>query len=61
MENLWNLLFELLSEERMGILLGLKDEKMRLSNIVERMKFTATEVSRQLRTPNITSTGLGKR
>lgn len=48
MENLWSLLFELSSEERMRILLAVKAEKMRLSNIAERMKFTATEASRQL-------------
>ena len=48
MENLWTLLFELSSEERMKILLAVKAEKMRLSNIAERMKFTATEASRQL-------------
>jgi predicted transcriptional regulator len=48
MENLWNLLFELSSEERMRILLAVKAEKMRLSNLAERMKFTATEASRQL-------------
>jgi len=43
----------------MGILQGIKDEKMRLSNIAERMKFTATEVSRQLHALEITSTWLG--
>ena len=59
MENLWNLLFEISREERMGILQGIKDEKMRLSNIAERMKFTATEVSRQLHALEITSTWLG--
>ena len=48
MENLWTLLFELSSEERMRILLAVKAEKMRLSSIAERMKFTATEASRQL-------------
>jgi predicted transcriptional regulator len=48
MENLWNLLFELSSEERMRVLLAVKAEKMRLSNLAERMKFTATEASRQL-------------
>ena len=48
MENLGGLLFELSSEERMGILLAVNAEKMRLSNIAERMNFTATEASRQL-------------
>jgi predicted transcriptional regulator len=48
MKNLWGLLFELSSEERMGILLSVKAEKTRLSSLAEKMKFTATEASRQL-------------
>jgi predicted transcriptional regulator len=52
MENLWNLLFELSSEERMRILLAVKAEKTRLSSLAEKMKFTATEASRQLQRLN---------
>jgi predicted transcriptional regulator len=48
MKNLWNLLFELSSEERTRILLALNDEKLKLTGIAERMNFTATEASRQL-------------
>jgi predicted transcriptional regulator len=48
MKNLWGLLFELSSEERVGVLLAVKAEKMKLSSLADRMKFTATEASRQL-------------
>ncbi len=48
MENLWNLLFELSSEERTGILLAVRAERMKLTGLAERMSFTATEASRQV-------------
>jgi predicted transcriptional regulator len=48
MENLWNLLFELSSEERTRILLAVRDERMKLTGLAERMSFTATEASRQV-------------
>ncbi len=48
MKNLWNLLFELSSEERTGILLTVKSEKMRLTSLAEKMNFTVTEASRQM-------------
>jgi predicted transcriptional regulator len=48
MENLLNLLFELSSEERMGILFNLKAAKMKLSDLSRKRKLTATEASRHL-------------
>lgn len=48
MKNLWELLFEISSEERTMILLLLKKENLRLSGIAQREGLTATEVSRHL-------------
>ena len=47
-ENLWNLLFELSSEERTRILNLLRSKKSRLSDVARLEKLTATETSRHL-------------
>jgi predicted transcriptional regulator len=48
MELLCDLLFELSSGERMNIMLSLKEQRLRLSHVAQRLEMTVTEASRQL-------------
>ena len=49
MENLQELLFELSSNERMGIMMILRDESLKLSDLSRRICLTNPETLRQLR------------
>ncbi len=48
MERLFNLLFELSNEDRLGILLKLQERAMRLSHLSEELSLTVQETSRHL-------------
>lgn len=48
MEHLCDLLFELSSGERMNIMLSLREQRLRLSHVAQRLEMTVTEASRHL-------------
>ena len=48
LESLHNLLFELAGEDRLNILLELKDKPLRLSNLSKNLDFTVQETSRNI-------------
>jgi len=48
MEHLCDLLFELSSGDRINIILSLREQRLRLSHVAQRLEMTVTEASRHL-------------
>jgi len=52
MEHLCDLLFELSSGDRMNIMLSLREQRLRLSHVAQRLEMTVTKASRHLQRLN---------